>query len=244
MHYLEAVYNTLTECHIKTFPVDCFSILNKYNFRTITYTQLKAKKPEAYELCLSISNDAFMDRVNRIVAYNEKVNIQRIRFSLMHELGHFILQTDSEDAADYYASNILAPRAIMNNLECKNADDVHSVFDISYAAANRAWYDCRHRVWSKYDQAIKEHFFPPAPIPIESPVPQLIDKESQEPKERPKLSPEAEARKQRVLTQIRKKRKKAEKKLKEYEKDMKFLNFSEDEAFDRAERLWLFGNDL
>lgn len=245
------IYKQILDIYVEhcicLFPIDCFDLLERYGFTLKTYKQIEQDNIELFEVIKKYSDDAF--RYCKTIYYNSSQNPNRIRFSLMHELGHYILKhtgqtQENEDEADFFASNILAPRAIMCNLNCNNAEDVHTVFEISYAAANRAWYDCRNRVWNRYDQAIKEHFYPPTPILPETSAPQLIEAEVSEPEEKLKLSPEAHARKQRILSQIKKSRRNTQKKLKEYEEDMKVLNFNDDEAFNRAERQWLFGNDL
>ena len=51
----------------------------------------------------------------RIIAYDENKSPFRIRFSIMHELGHIMLGHSRECAyneqqANFFASNILAPR--------------------------------------------------------------------------------------------------------------------------------------
>lgn len=131
------------ECGIRHFPIPCFDILKHYEFRTITYSRLKELNIEIYTLCISASNDVFFDQRNRIIAYNEKAVQGRIRFSLMHELAHCVFQhtgehQENEDAADCFASNILAPRVAIRHYGCKNAEDIHFRFGLSYAASNKA----------------------------------------------------------------------------------------------------------
>ena len=102
----------------------------------------------------------------------------RIRFSLMHELGHILLDhkassVKNEDEADYFASCILAPRIMIHHLRLNNkyskvtADDIHDYFDISISASNRAlmdyhnWYSEIARTTRKptdTELAIKELF--------------------------------------------------------------------------------------
>lgn len=133
---IESVYRVYKECRIKKFPIDCFSILGHFNFRILTYSQLRKIDAELYKLGISLSNDAFSDTQTRIVAYNERLNQYRIRFSLMHELGHFILESENEDEANCFASNVLAPRIIAYRNMLKTSDEIHDYFGISYAAAN------------------------------------------------------------------------------------------------------------
>ena len=107
---------------------------------------------ELYNLCKMCSNDAFLFKDKKLIAYNDEMPYYRIRFSLMHELGHILLKhrvssKKNEDEADYFASCILAPRIMIHHLKQTNkysqvtADDIHEYFGISISAANRALMD-------------------------------------------------------------------------------------------------------
>lgn len=235
------------ECKVNSFPLDCFMILKHYGFTIRTYEEAKLKDPELYEAIRSYSDDAMKFR--NYVYYNRWGNIGRIRFSLMHELGHHILghkgeSKQNEDEADYFASNILAPRSIMDNLKCHNAEDVHNVFEISYSAANRAWYDYRHGYRTSVDREIKNWFFPEPPILITT----------ADTTEHPAIpsagavyvpSKEFEERRAKALASIRRKRLKLQKQLSEMENDLEIIGGTDsDSAFSKAEYHYLYGNDL
>lgn len=92
IYIADMILKVYRECGIKDFPIPCLDILRHYEFRTITYSRLKELNPEIYTLCVTASNDAFCDQRNRIIAYNEKAVLGRIRFSLMHELAHCVFE--------------------------------------------------------------------------------------------------------------------------------------------------------
>ena len=240
----EKVFETYCQCHVKSFPIDCVSILTHYGFRVYAYSFLKEHNPRLYELSYKYSTDAFT--CGNIIAYNDKKTRERIRFSLMHEFGHFMLNTVDEDEADYFASNILAPRSIIYSLNCRNAEDVHATFEISYAAANRAWYDYRHRHQTDAERAIKELIFPSEPEPVKEEI-KSAENKAETIKDRSQhnssYTPSKEfiERREKALARIKRQRRKIQKQLKEYEKDMEFIGGS---AFARAEHQWLYGNDL
>lgn len=245
MNYLEAIYETYIECNIREFPIDCFEMLRHYGFRIMTYSELREIDRELFDLCISYSDDAFADKVNYIVGYNERANAQRIRFSLMHELGHYKLGhighcIQYENEADTFASHILAPRSMFKALKCSNAVDVHNAFNISYAAANRAWLNYRSVPLTDSDERIYELFFPPIPEKniitpeIKENRPNKISQPSP-----PQYIPSKafEERRQKALRQIRRRRNKIQKELKELQEDLSFLR-SIDPAFNRAGYEW------
>lgn len=88
----------------------------------------------------------------------------------MHELGHIIMNhkgfnQKNEQDANYFASNILAPRMVIHYSGCKNANQVARHFDISYKAAEYAFDD--YRRWrrvavyrmSTIDKLFYDHFY-------------------------------------------------------------------------------------
>ena len=149
----ELIAETFKKCNITAFPFDCEKVLNTYGYTCKAYSSLNEKKKK---ICFNISNDACI--IDRTIYFNDTALKSRIRFTLMHELGHILLNHTSssekeEDEADYFASCILAPRIMIHNLPLLNhdykitAESIHKYFDISIAASNRALNDY-HR-WLK-----------------------------------------------------------------------------------------------
>lgn len=168
---LEATIKVFHECKVQSFPIDCIEILKHYGYRTYTYNELKKKNTELYEMCIGYSDDAFREGTSKIIAYNSEKPAGRIRFSLMHELGHHMLEhtgntKSNEKEANLFASYILAPRMAIHYAGCKNANDVSHIFNISHEAAENAFDDYRrwHRhvviyKMSKCDKAMYDHFY-------------------------------------------------------------------------------------
>lgn len=158
---LKAVLSVYKKCKIHDFPFDCFYILNQYNYKTIKYSKIKKESPDLYELCKYMTFDAFTHINGNSIVYNDNKTKERINFTLMHELGHIVLEHSdecNEDDADTFAGMILAPNVMIHYYECQTADDIHDRFGISYAAANRALLRYRHwknnRQLSEYDNEI------------------------------------------------------------------------------------------
>ena len=181
------IYSVYKECKITFFPFDCIKILNYYGYKVYKYSELRMISQELYNLCKMCSNDAFLFKDKKLIAYNDEMPYYRIRFSLMHELGHILLKhrvssKKNEDEADYFASCILAPRIMIHHLKQTNkysqvtADDIHEYFGISISAANRALIDYHNwfeniahttRKPTDTELAIKDLF-------VEKPKPKLV----------------------------------------------------------------------
>lgn len=161
--------------NIYSFPVNCFSLLENTGYRVFSYLGLEMKNRELYELCASYSDDACRSSSAKIVAYNQDMPAGRINFSLAHELGHIVLEHPCsndyyEQEANYFASNLLAPRMAIHYSRCKNANDVAKKFNLSDEASQYAFED--YRRWHRYivthgnkmsqiDRAMYAHFYDP-----------------------------------------------------------------------------------
>ena len=166
-----ATIEVFRKCDVHSFPIDCGDLLRNYGYRILTYKELLEKNSELYSLCMEYSEDAFRSGSAKVVAYNPNRPHGRIRFSLMHELGHHVLDhtgasDQNEKEANAFASYILAPRMAIHYAKCKNANDVSKNFDMSFEAADNAFIDYRrwHRnvvmyKMSPIDKIMYHHFY-------------------------------------------------------------------------------------
>lgn len=162
-----AILAVFNDCNVKSFPINCFDILKNYNLIAHSYESLPT---ELQEYCIKYSEDAFTFKDK--ICYNSNLPYGRIRFSLMHELGHVILKhsqvktLELEQEANFFASNILAPRMAIHYAGCKNESDVSKLFDITNEAAQYAFDD--YKRWHKWitihkmsaiDKAMYSYFY-------------------------------------------------------------------------------------
>lgn len=154
------VLSVLRECRIFSYPFDCMEVMEHYGYKIVPYHCLPQSKKNA---CLSLSSDACI--LDDTLFYNHSRPRRRVRFSVMHELGHIILDSQSESDANKFASYILAPRMAIHYSRCKNAADVSRIFALSEEAAEIAFDDYRrwHRIaayrMSMTDREIYRHFY-------------------------------------------------------------------------------------
>lgn len=152
----EIITGTILEiykkCQVTHFPIDCCRVIETLKIPLVRYSSVNEARRQHYHL---ISDDSFKFR--GMIYYNDlSPHILRQRFSLMHELGHIMLRHtgnshENEEQADRFSSSILAPRIAIHKMNCRDAQQIHDTFQISYRAANRAladyykWYNhiCR-----------------------------------------------------------------------------------------------------
>lgn len=127
----EMAYRSLLRLQMDTLPIDPLQMLQKCR-NTVVYTERQMKEildfSEAELAVYMKEKDAFTFRMadskglNRyIVCYASRGNQTRLRFTLAHELGHIVLghmgKGDREEReADCFASHLLCPRPILEEL--------------------------------------------------------------------------------------------------------------------------------
>lgn len=163
---LEKVLVVYQTCNISSFPIDCIDLIGKCGIPCKSYSSLSRKKQEH---CLLVSEEAFT--LKNEIYYNDKLLDKRIRFSLIHELGHIMLnhkenRSEAEEReANFFATNLLAPRVIIHHSGCKNYVDIIKRFDLSEEAAGYAFSDYKYWLQKSrlhildIDTQIYLHFF-------------------------------------------------------------------------------------
>lgn len=127
---------------VDSFPFSTKDVLHYHGYTIVPYSFLETKKKGLSEMCFQYSEDAF--RFKNLIYYNDMQPKSRIDFSLMHELGHILLEHQGEydwqeTEANYFASNILAPRMAIHYARCTSPEDVHKKFKLSPEASKYAY---------------------------------------------------------------------------------------------------------
>lgn len=144
-------YETIKDCiitcfersNISTFPVKPSKITESYGITLKTYSQ---HSEQLLQQALGISNDGFSIFQNDswFIFYNPTIiPLERRRFTLMHEIGHVVLNHTehselAEAEADFFARYALAPTVLIQSLPEINEYAIHEKFGISITAAKNA----------------------------------------------------------------------------------------------------------
>ncbi len=95
-----------------------------------------------------------------IICYNDLMCYERIRFTLMHEIGHISMEHKQESElarkiADFYAAYSLAPSPIIALKNCTNYLDVAETFGVSPKCAEFCFQ--RFINWCRVSQKLKPY---------------------------------------------------------------------------------------
>ncbi len=160
------IFEIFTLQNIRSFPLDCEEIAIQLGCLLYRYSELSKEKRSK---CLMVSDESI--KLHNRIYYNDTMSFAKIRFSIMHEIGHIVLghgeysNDNLEAQANYFSSHILAPRIAIHYSECKNYTHVAHKFGLSYEAAQYAFDDYRkwhrHAIYkmSTYDRLMYNHFY-------------------------------------------------------------------------------------
>lgn len=142
---------------INKFPLDCFEICKQIGIRIVPYSRLSEK--ERTELSAASKDgccalfEIEKDKFVWVIFYNDKMSKHHIRFTIMHELGHIILDHSehsdlAESEANYFAKYALAPPPLVHKLQIEDYIELSERFDISYECALYAMR--KYSMWLRY----------------------------------------------------------------------------------------------
>lgn len=154
------VNNLFIHEKVKSFPIDPFYIINNNKWGLVSYSELAREQGVTVKDIVAAfqSEDGYTiyDGINYTIAYNDTIPvIGRIRFTLMHEIGHIYMNhlidfdetillrstlTETkyrvlENEANTFARNVMAPVMVVKGLNIKYIQEVMKYFLISKAAA-------------------------------------------------------------------------------------------------------------
>lgn len=129
---------------IRCIPIDCFEICQKLNIKLIKYSQLT---PKGLLKAKEISEDSFCMLIKKenttfqwCIFYEDRKKRERIRFTIMHEIGHIVLEHTehsqlAESEANFFAKYALAPPPLVHKIKPEDYTDISDAFDLSRKCA-------------------------------------------------------------------------------------------------------------
>ena len=165
-----AVVDLFEKLQVREVPIDCFAIAQSLGFEVIPYSKLSAKKVEAIQ---SLGNgDAYtliVEGGKKVIYFDNRVRVGRQRFTLMHEIGHYVLghKEESELAkseADFFARYSLAPLPLVHALKIDNFADIEVIFEVSGECAYNVmnhynkWLHCGPKYYLDYEERLMTLF--------------------------------------------------------------------------------------
>lgn len=155
------VANVFQHYDVSCVPVNGFELATKMGIKVIPYSAFSTSKRH---LLLKESEDGFSVEKNSgewYIFYNDEKPYRRINNTIMHEIGHIVLDhtEDSELAekeVNFFAKYALAPPVLLHRWNLTDPIEVADKFEISNEAAK---YACNYyKKWlSHHDNCYKDY---------------------------------------------------------------------------------------
>lgn len=147
------VVNMFQKYDISCVPISGFEIAKKMGVKVIPYSAYKAP---IRNLLLKESEDGFFverTKGDLFIYYNDEKDYGRINNTIMHEIGHIVLNhsEDSELAEKevrFFAKYALVPPVLVHKFKIDNPNDIVDIFQVSFEAARYAY--SYYQKWLEY----------------------------------------------------------------------------------------------
>lgn len=139
-----AAWQVLIDYNVNKLPIKVTDIVKKSNIKLLNNSDCKFLKNNQLGVSIHIDNDWY-------IIIDDTMKIERIRFTIAHELGHiflghesllhrtpnsiFIEKPEEETEADMFAARLLAPACVLWGMELHSPKDIAQACNISYEAA-------------------------------------------------------------------------------------------------------------
>lgn len=172
----KSVVKMFVENDIRQIPIDCFEICQKMCIKLRKYSQLtsdallKAKEISEDGYCMLIKEgpEPFVS-LQWYIFYDDTKSRERIRFTIMHEIGHVVLgHTEhsqlAESEANFFAKYSLAPPPLVHKIKPEDYMDISKDFDLSQECAYYAmsfynkWLQYGHSEYLNYESELLSLF--------------------------------------------------------------------------------------
>lgn len=146
---------------VKCIPINGFELASKMGIKIIPYLSYNEK---TQKLMMKRSKDGFFVEKTEgefYIYYNDTMNYGRINNTILHEIGHIVLDhTEESELAEaevnFFAKYALVPPVLVYKLNINSPNKISEIFDVSIQAGYYA-YDY-YRKWLKYGGSIFKEY--------------------------------------------------------------------------------------
>ena len=132
------VIHIFEKYNIKCIPVSGFEIASKMKITLIAYSSLSRKK---LKTAMEVSEDGFfIEKDGREYIFYNDIDIcyERQNWTILHEIGHIVLDhtghsEHEEDEANFFAKYAIAPPVLVHKIGAESPQDIYEIFDIKLA---------------------------------------------------------------------------------------------------------------
>lgn len=173
------VAHVIVSYDVSCIPVSGFEIASKLGIAVVPFSSLSVTERQAAERA---SKDALSIQKSGLeyIYYNDEMTYERTNWSILHEIGHFILDhtgqnPEYEEAeADFFAKYAIAPPILIDEIQPTSPLDIYVRFRVSMEAAQYAFeyyqkwrsHVLHEHYIAGYDRQIRNHYITKGGMPL------------------------------------------------------------------------------
>lgn len=138
---------------VKCIPISGFELASKMGIKVIPYSSFPEEKQKL--LFKRIKDGFFVEKTDSefYIYYNNTQTYGRINNTILHEIGHIVLDHTeeselSEAEVNFFAKYALVPPVLVHKLEINDPNKIAELFDVSIEASYYAFN--YYKKWLKY----------------------------------------------------------------------------------------------
>ena len=150
----DEAWRMLLKHRVRSLPVDVLEICRREEIRVVSYRKAREAGILALfeDACAGNDGFALVLRGKRLIFYDDALPIGRQRFTIGHELGHFVLgdvgcsptarnhepsedDSEPEKLANMFAARLLSPACVLWGLEVRSPEQVAVLCGLSRTAS-------------------------------------------------------------------------------------------------------------
>ena len=172
------VVATYDKYDIRHIPIDCYEICLKMNIKLVEYSKLT---DIGLQKAISVSEDGFCmlkDEGNMpfnyeqwYIFYNDSMGKERIKFTILHEIGHIVLGHTqhselAESEANFFAKYAISPPPLIDKIKPEDFVELADKFELSMECAFNSmryynnWLNYGGKCYKDYELKLLEQFEP------------------------------------------------------------------------------------
>ncbi|MCM1321347.1 MAG: ImmA/IrrE family metallo-endopeptidase [Bacteroides sp.] len=147
----EIVADIIEEYGVVRIPIDVFALAKRLGIRLVAFSDLTECEREAFARHgITADSDGFYVLSKKggilipFIFYNDCKPWERIRFTILHEIAHHVLdhrqQSDlAETEANFFAKYLIAPPVLVHKIKPSDYMDIEEAFGVSWECAWNAF---------------------------------------------------------------------------------------------------------
>ncbi len=142
----ESVVATFEKYKVNELPIDCFTLAKQMGYIVVPFSKLDDEQLRAIRFCEGEAIMFIIDELKYIYYNDIDNNKTRQRFSIFHEIGHFVLghKEESELArleANFFACYAIAPLPLVWKTNSNSIPKICKKFNVSFECATKIIYN-------------------------------------------------------------------------------------------------------